>query len=301
MKVLGWILGAVLLISGCAAPTPAAVSTPTPTPTPTPTVEVEPEGRSLPSNLDECAPQNLTTIRGGKLTIGTDTPAYPPYFVDDDPTNGEGFESAVAYAIADGLGFEPKDVLWQKVPFNAAYAPGPKEFDFDINQISITEKREQDVEFSQPYYDVNFAVVALRKSSIADAASIDDLREARLGVLGSNAAGPLVNEIVQPTQSPQLFTDTTALRSALKAGVIDGVVVDLPTAYYLTAVELPRGKIVGQFPARAGDGGFGLVFQQGNPLVRCVDRVLDQLKASGELQDIQDRWLAGDIAPYFGP
>jgi polar amino acid transport system substrate-binding protein len=297
MKVLGWVLGSVLLVSGCAAPTPAAVSTPTPTPT----VEVEPEGGSLPSNLDECAPQNLTTLRSGKLTIGTDTPAYPPYFVDDDPTNGEGFESAVAYAIADGLGFEPKDVVWQQVPFNAAYAPGPKEFDFDINQISITEKRQRDVDFSQPYYDVNFAVVALRKSPIADVASIADLRGARLGVLSSNAAGPFVNEVVQPAQPPQLFTDTAALRSALKTGVIDGIAVDLPTAYYLTAVELPRGKIVGQFLARAGDGGFGLVFQQGNPLVRCVDRVLDQLKASGELQDIQNRWLAGDKAPYFGP
>lgn len=291
MKVIGWILGAVLLSSGCATPMPVAA--------PSPPATVELEARSAPSNLDECAPQNLTTILGGKLTIGTDTPAYPPYFVDDDPSNGEGFESAVAYAIAAGLGFEAKDVIWQKIPFNAAYAPGAKEFDFDINQISITKKREQDVDFSQPYYDVNFAVVALPKSPIAKATSGDDLMAARLGVLGSNAAGPFVTDAVRPQQPPRLFADTSALRAAMKSGEIDGAVVDLPTAYYLTAVELPRGKIVGQFPARGGDGGFGLVFQQGNPLVRCVDRVLDQLKSSGELQSIQDRWLAGDAAPYF--
>jgi polar amino acid transport system substrate-binding protein len=248
---------------------------------------------------DECAFENLTTISPGMLTIGTDTPAYPPYFVDDDPTNGEGFESAVAYAVASQLGFAPTDVKWEVVPFNTSYAPGDKNFDFDINQISITPERSEVVDFSDGYYAVNQAVVAFNDSPIAGATTIAELKEAKLGAQVGTTSLDFVTEVVQPTNEPYVFNDTNDAKSALQNGQIDGIVVDLPTAYYVTAAEFDDSKIVGQFEATAGGEEFGLLFQKGNPLVTCVNKALTTLKDSGELQEIQDAWLAGTTAPYF--
>lgn len=249
--------------------------------------------------VDECAFENLTTLTPGVLTIGTDTPAYPPYFVDDDPTNGEGFESAVAYAVADKLGFMPADVVWEVVPFNTSYAPGDKNFDFDINQISITPERAEVVDFSDGYYTVNQAVVAFNDSPIAGATTIAELKEAKLGAQVGTTSLDFVTEIVQPTNEPYVFNDTNDAKSALSNGQIDGIVVDLPTAYYVTAAEFENSKIVGQFAAQEGGEQFGLLFQKGNPLVTCVNKALTELKDSGELQTIQDTWLAGATAPYF--
>jgi polar amino acid transport system substrate-binding protein len=248
---------------------------------------------------DECAFENLTTISPGMLTIGTDTPAYPPYFVDDDPTNGEGFESAVAYAVATQLGFAPTDVKWEVVPFNTSYAPGEKNFDFDINQISITPERSEVVDFSDGYYAVNQAVVAFNDSPIAGATTIAELKEAKLGAQVGTTSLDFVTEVVQPTNEPYVFNDTNDAKSALQNGQIDGIVVDLPTAYYVTAAEFDDSKIVGQFEATAGGEEFGLLFQKGNPLVTCVNKALTTLKDSGELKEIQDAWLAGATAPYF--
>ena len=248
---------------------------------------------------DECAFENLTTISPGMLTIGTDTPAYPPYFVDDDPTNGEGFESAVAYAVAAQLGFAPTDIKWEVVPFNSSYAPGDKNFDFDINQISITPERSEVVDFSDGYYTVNQAVVAFNDSPIAGATTIAELKEAKLGAQVGTTSLDFVTEVVQPTNEPYVFNDTNDAKSALQNGQIDGIVVDLPTAYYVTAAEFDNSKIVGQFAATTGDEEFGLLFQKGNPLVTCVNKALATLKDSGELQEIQDAWLAGTTAPYF--
>ena len=248
---------------------------------------------------DECAPENLTTIDAGKLTVGTDTPAYPPYFVVDDPSNGEGFESAVTYAVAAGLGFDPTDVVWQVVPFNTSYAPGDKAFDFDINQISITKKRAKVVDFSDGYYTVNQAVIALKDSPIANATTLAELQAAKLGAQIGTTSLDFINDVVQPADQPYVYNDTNDAKSALQNGQIDGIVVDLPTAYYITAVEIPKGKIVGQFKAQEGGEQFGLLFAKGNPLVSCVNEVIDGLAASGELQSIQDEWLAGDVAPYF--
>lgn len=249
--------------------------------------------------IDECAFENLTTISPGMLTIGTDTPAYPPYFVDDDPTNGEGFESAVAYAVASQLGFAPTDVKWEVVPFNTSYAPGDKNFDFDINQISITPERSEVVDFSDGYYAVNQAVVAFNGSPIAGATTIAELKEAKLGAQVGTTSLEFVTDVVQPTNEPYVFNDTNDAKSALQNGQIDGIVVDLPTAYYVTAVEFDDSKIVGQFQATAAGEEFGLLLQKGNPLVTCVNRALTTLKDSGELQEIQDAWLAGTTAPYF--
>jgi polar amino acid transport system substrate-binding protein len=261
-------------------------------------VSVE-ESTSESAATDECAYENLTTINPGMLTVGTDTPAYPPYFSDDDPTNGEGFESAIAYAVGSQLGFAPMDVKWEVVPFNTSYAPGNKNFDFDINQISITPERAEVVDFSDGYYTVNQAVVALNDSPIAGATTITELKDAKLGAQVGTTSLSFVTEVVQPTDEPYVFNDTNDAKSALQNGQIDGIVVDLPTAYYVTAAEFDDSKIVGQFQAAAGGEEFGLLFQQGNPLVNCVNKALTTLKDSGELQEIQDAWLAGTSAPYF--
>ncbi|MFM8894034.1 MAG: ABC transporter substrate-binding protein [Actinomycetales bacterium] len=233
------------------------------------------------------------------MTIGTDSPAYPPYFVDDDPSNGEGFESAVAYAVAEGLGFAPQDVTWTVVPFNSSYAPGEKAFDFDINQISITPERAEVVDFSDGYYTVNQAVIALKDSPIAKATSLAELKGATLGAQVGTTSLDFITSVVQPTSDPQVFNDTNDAKNAMQNGQIDGIVVDLPTALYITAVEIPEGSIIGQFPAQEGGEQFGLLFEKGNPLVGCVNAVLADMTSSGDLQAIQEQCLVGDIAPYF--
>ena len=179
--------------------------------------------------------------------MATDKPAYPPYFEDNDPTNGKGFESAVAYAIADQLGYSPADVSWTVEPFNASYAPGPKDFDFDVNQISITPKRAEQVDFSSPYYEANQAVVALKDSDAAGATSLADLQNAKIGVQIGTTSLDAVNNVIQPSSDPQVFDTSNDVVSALKNGQVDVVVVDVPTAFYLTAAQVPQATTVGQF------------------------------------------------------
>ena len=253
------------------------------------------------ASTDACAPASLATVASGKLTIGTDKPAYPPYFVDDTPSNGKGFESAVAYAVADKLGFTKDQVSWSVVPFNNSYAPGKKNFDFDINQISITPERAAVVDFSDGYYTVNQAVVALKGSKIENAKTLADLQGAKLGAQVGTTSLLYIQNDIKPSAQPSVFNDTVGAEAALKNGQIDGLVVDLPTAYYITAAELDNSKIVGQFPAVDGPNAekFGMLFQKGNPLVACVNKALADLTASGELKQIQDQWLAGVDAPYF--
>jgi polar amino acid transport system substrate-binding protein len=279
---------AALLLASCAQ---ESTVTPPSAPVSAPASEAAP--------ADECGPENLTTVEAGKLTVGTDTPAYPPYFVDDDPSNGKGFESAIAYAVAAGLGLDATDVVWQVVPFNSSYAPGKKKFDFDINQISNTPKREKVVDFSDGYYTVNQAVVALKGSPIAEATTVEELKAAKLGAQVGTTSLDFITEVVKPTSDVQVFNDTNDAKSAMQNKQIDGLVVDLPTAYYVTAAEIEDSLIVGQFEAQEGGEEFGLLFQKGNPLVGCVNKVLAQLKSSGELKAIQDEWLAGTTAPYF--
>jgi polar amino acid transport system substrate-binding protein len=274
---------AALALAGCASEADTAAST----------------APASPSASLECSPEALQTLTPGTLTIGTDSPAYPPYFEDDDPSNGEGFESAVAYAVADQLGFTDDQVTWVTVPFNKSYAPGAKDFDFDINQISITPKRAKVVDFSNGYYTVNQAVVALEDSPIADATTLAELKDAKLGAQVGTTSLDFINEDIQPTQQPLVYNDTNDAKSALEAGQIDGIVVDLPTAYYVTAAEFENAKIVGQFPAQDGGEQFGLLMAKGSPLVGCVNQALAALDESGELQAIQDEWLVGEDAPYF--
>ena len=287
---------AVLLLASCAQESTSTAESSAPAAPASAPASAAASEAAVP---DECAPENLTTIDAGKLTVGTDTPAYPPYFVDDDPSNGEGFESAVTYAVAAGLGFDPTDVVWQVVPFNTSYAPGDKTFDFDINQISITKKRAKVVDFSDGYYTVNQAVVALKGSPIAKATTIAELKGAKLGAQVGTTSLDFITEVVKPDAEVQVFNDTNDAKNAMQNEQIDGLVVDLPTAYYVTAAEIEESLIVGQFKAQEGGEEFGLLFQKGNPLVGCVNKVLAELKASGELKAIQDEWLAGKTAPYF--
>jgi polar amino acid transport system substrate-binding protein len=247
--------------------------------------------------LSDCTPDSLETLSSGTLTIGTDKPAYPPYFEDNDPTNGKGFESAVAYAIADQLGFSEDQVEWTVVPFNSSYAPGPKDFDFDINQISITPKRAQQVDFSTPYYTADQAVVTLKDSDYADATSLEELKGATFGVQIGTTSLDAVNEVIQPDGDPQVFDTSNDVVSALKQGQVDAVVVDTPTALYLTAVQVPDAKIVGEFAAPGGDE-WGALLAKDSPLTDCVSAAVEELQSSGELDQIQEEWInsAGGVA-----
>ena len=286
--------------SAASAETSAAAETSAPAETAAPAETSAPaESVAATEVLDECSKENLTLINPGMLTIGTDSPAYPPYFVDDEPSNGQGFESAVAYAVAEGLGFAPNEVSWVTVPFNSSYAPGEKNFDFDINQISITPKRQKVVDFSDGYYSVNQAVVALKDSPLAGATTLAELQASKLGAQVGTTSLAYITDVVQPAEKPYVFNDTNDAKSALRNGQIDAIVVDLPTAFYITAVEIPKGQIIGQLPAPADAEQFGMLFAKGNPLVTCVNAVLADMKASGELQAIQDEWLTGASAPFF--
>ncbi len=240
-----------------------------------------------------CAREDLTTVSDGVLTVATDSPAYPPYVIDDDPTNGEGFESAVAYAIADRLGFAPEEVTWIRVPFNATYAPGPKTFDFDVNQVSISEERRQGADFSEPYYTTPQGVLVAGDSEFADATTLADLAEARIGVQVGTTSLDAVTEVIAPTTQPQVFNDSNDVVRALKNGQVDAIVTDLPTTIYLRDAEVEGSVLVGQFAAPGGDD-WGAVLEKDSPLTECVSQAIISLRDSGELQEITDRWIGAE-------
>ncbi len=250
-----------------------------------------------------CAKANLNLVSGGKLTVGTDNPAFPPWFGGtppkgsswkvSDPNSGKGFESAVAYAVGAKLGFKRTEVEWVYVPFAKSYAPGKKSFDFDINQISYLPARARVVDFSDSYYDVNQSLVVRKGTPIARAKSIADLKKYKLGVqIGTTSYNYIVKQI-KPDSSPKVYDSNDKAVFALKAKQIDGLVVDLPTAFYVTAVQVPNSKIQGQFP-KVGNSPehFGMSFQKGNSLVACVNKALKAMKADGTLKKIQQTWLS---------
>jgi polar amino acid transport system substrate-binding protein len=239
---------------------------------------------------NQCTKAKLKTTTPGTLTVATDKPAFPPYFEDNDPTNGKGFESAVAYAIAKRLGYAPGDVKWTTEPFNASYAPGPKKFDFDVNQISITPARAKQVDFSTPYFTAPQALVALKSSQAAKAASLGDVQNAKLGVQIGTTSLDAVQQVVKPSSQPKVFNDSNDVVTALKQKQVDAVVVDLPTAFFLTAAQVPSAKIVGQFSAPGGDR-WGALLAKGSPLTQCVSRAVADLRESGQLQALQQRWM----------
>ena len=247
-----------------------------------------------------CAKGSLNLVHTGQLTVGTDNPAYPPWFGGkekapwkvSDPNSGQGFESAVAYAVAGKLGFAKNEVKWIVVPFNTSYAPGPKKFDFDINEISYTPARAKVVDFSGSYYDVNQAIVVKKGTKIASAKSIADLKPYKLGVQIGTTSYEFIKDHIKPSKQPAVYDTNDAAVAALKNGQTDALVVDLPTAFYVTAAQVPNSEILGQFATSATGEHFGMVFQKGNSLVHCVDNALSELKSAGTLKQIQDKWLA---------
>ena len=246
-----------------------------------------------------CDKGDLNLVNSGELTVGTDNPAFPPWFGGSekapwkvsDPRSGEGFESAVAYAVADKLGFAKDEVKWVVVPFNTSFAPGPKKFDFDINQISFKPARAKAVDFSDSYYNVSQSIVVVKGTKIATAKSIADLKPYKLAAQIGTTSYDFIKDNIQPSKQPAVFDTNDAAVQALKNKQIDGLVVDLPTAFYVTAVQVPNGTILGQFESTTGEH-FGMVFAKGTSLVKCVNDALAELKSDGTLQQIQDKWLA---------
>ncbi|GAB7052231.1 ABC transporter substrate-binding protein [Catenuloplanes indicus JCM 9534] len=239
-----------------------------------------------------CDPASLKTLTAGKLTIGTDQPAYEPWFSDDKPESGEGFESAVAYAVATELGYTKENVVWTRVRFDSAIAPGPKTFDIDINQFSITEERRKAVDFSSPYYLVRQAIVAKNSSPVAGVTDLAGLKDAKLGAQVGTTSYQVITDLVKPSQQAQVFNSNDDAKQALENGTIDGLVVDLPTAFYMTAAELTDAKIVGQMPQVGVPEQFGIVLDQGSPLTGCVSQAVDALRTDGTLTTLEKQWLA---------
>jgi polar amino acid transport system substrate-binding protein len=249
-----------------------------------------------------CEKGSLNLVHSGQLTVGTDNPAFPPWFGGSekspwkvsDPYSGQGYESAVAYAVANKLGFAKREVKWIVVPFNTSFAPGPKKFDFDINQISFKPARAGAVDFSDSYYNVHQALVVVKGTPIASATSIAALKPYKFGAqLGTTSYDYIVNNI-KPEKKPAVFDTNDAAVAALKNKQIDGLVVDLPTAFYISAVQVPNGKILGQFPTVGTPEHFGMVFEKGNSLVRCVNDALTTLRGDGALTSLEAKWLQAD-------
>ncbi|MFE2585043.1 ABC transporter substrate-binding protein [Streptomyces sp. NPDC059378] len=261
-----------------------------------PQPETDASAKSSGSTGSSCAKGKLATKTSGKLTIATDQPAYEPWFKEDDPSDGEGFESAVAYAVAKKLGYGEDAVAWERVPFNKAFAPGEKTFDFDINQVSISNERRKAVDFSSGYYDVRQAVIALKGSPAAKANGIADLKGLKLGAQVGTTSLDYIEDVVKPTRDAAVYGKNDQAKSALKNGQVDAIVVDLPTAFYITAAEVTDAEIVGQFENRGGaPEQFGLVLDKGSALTSCVTDAVDALRKDGTLAKIEQRWLSDAV------
>ena len=234
----------------------------------------------------------LATITEGKLTVGTGLPAYEPWVVGDKPESGEGFEAAVAYAVAKQLGFDAEDVVWVRTTFDEAIAPGAKNFDFNLQQYSITDERKKSVDFSSPYYQTTQTVITVAGSKAASAKSVADLKGLVIGAATGTTSFAAIESVIKPTAGAKAFNSNDDAKAALAAGQVDAIVVDLPTALYLTAVELDGGKIVGQLAGAASGDEFGLVLDKGSKLTAKVTAAVDALRADGTLQKLADKWLA---------
>ena len=258
-----------------------------------------------------CDPAGLPLEEEGTLTVATGEPVFEPWMVDDDPSNGEGYESALVYSLAEEMGFAEGDVTWVRTGFDESIAPGDKPYDFNIQQYSITPERDEVVDFSDGYYEVEQALVAAQDSPVADASAVAELRSARLGAAIGTTSLDYAVEVIAPEQQVQVFDDNAAAKAAFDAGQVDGLVFDLPTAYYVTAVEIPDAAIVGVLPRTGasgageaagseGTGGaeeLGMLFEEGSELVPCVNEALAALRDDGTLEALEEQWLsqAGDI------
>jgi len=246
-----------------------------------------------------CTKDTLKVRTPGTLTVGTDKPAYAPWFVDDNPANGKGYESAVAYAVAEKLGFARADVTWTTASFSSVIAPGPKTFDFDINQVSITDERRKNIDFSSGYYDVTQAVVTVKGSKAAGAKGLADLAGLKIGAQVGTTSLKAIEEIIKPSAKAAVFNTNDDAKLALANGTIDAIVVDLPTALFLSAVGtkdggLDNGVLIGQLGGSSSKTEqFGLVLDKGSPLTECVSQAVDALREGGTLTKLESQWLTG--------
>jgi polar amino acid transport system substrate-binding protein len=301
----GCLALAALLLTACAAAAPStSVGNPSAVASPSTPAASESAASESPSEAaisPECMADQLELATAGQLTIGTDNPAFPPWFGGDppadesweitDPHSGEGYESAVAYAIAEQLGFTQDEVEWTYVPFDNSYAPGEKDFDFDINQISYTPERAESVDFSDSYYDVNQAVIAVNGTDITEVTSLAELKAFKLGAPIGTTSYQYIVDNIQPDQEPAVYNTLSDGVAALDSGNIDGLVVDLPTAYYATAAEMEDGAIVGSFPTVGEQEYFGVVLEKDSPLTDCVNEAIAVLRSDGTLDDLEAEWL----------
>ncbi|MFP5332850.1 MAG: ABC transporter substrate-binding protein [Acidimicrobiia bacterium] len=255
-------------------------------------------GSNDPNNGDSCEIEDLQLVNEGVLTIATGEPAFPPYVIDNDPANKQGFEAAVAYAVANEMGFTDDQVEWVRTTFDEGIAPGPKTFDFNLQQYSITEEREQVVDFSDPYYETSQALVGYADSAVVGATSIDDLKGFKLGAQIGTTSLAYIENVIQPDEPAAVYDDNVAAKAALDAGQVDAIVFDLPTAYYVTAVEIEGSQIIGvlETPDDSADY-FGLLMQNDSPIRNCVNAAIGRLREAGTLDALAEEWMqsGGDI------
>ena len=252
------------------------------------------DGKNTPDSAS-ASEGSLKTVTPGKLTIATGEPAYSPWVENNDPASGKGFEAAVAYAVAGKLGFANADVVWVRSTFDAAVAPGAKDWDFNLQQFSITEERRNAVDFSSPYYTTAQAVVTLKGSPVSGATTVAELKSALLGAQTGTTSHRMLTETVAPTTAPSVFNNSQDTVQALKGGQVDAIVVDLPTALYLVAAELDGGVVVGQFADTSGGDQFGLVLPKGSALTAAVTGAVDALRADGTLDSLTKTWLSETV------
>ena len=276
------LLTAAATLAGCA-------------PTDSSTTTASPAGSASASASASCAPADLATKTAGTFTVGTDSPAYEPWFAGNKPSNGKGYESAVAYAVAEKLGYPKDKVKWVTASFNSVIQPGKnKKFDVDINQFSITAKRKKAVDFSSGYYDVTQAVITTGRSKAASVTTLSGLKDLKLGAQVGTTSYDAIQDVIKPSKTAAVFDTNDAAKLALANGQVDAIVVDLPTALYLAAAEIKGGKVVGQLPATPGAGAteqFGMVLAKGSPLTSCVSGAVDALRTDGTLATLQQQWL----------
>ena len=304
-------LGALVLVALLAAACSGTAASASPSGAPSAASSIAPS--VAPSATpDTCAPANLTLKTAGALTIGSDNPAYPPYFAASspnpspwelgDPTNGQGFEAAVAYAVADAMGFSKDKVAWQVTAFNNATGPGAKDFDLYIQEVSYSADRAQAVDLSDGYYDVAQSVVAVKGNKLATTTSIAALKDFQFGAQVGTTSLSVINTVINPSKAAKIYDTNNAAIEALKNGQIDGLVVDLPTAFYVTGYpQVENSVIVGQFTLATGEH-FSLVLDKGSSITPCVNAAIAKIKADGSLAKLTQEWLADKAsAPLFQP
>ncbi len=314
-RTLSFVTALAVLVAACngagasVAPSEAPSTAPSVAPSEAPSVAPS-------ASADACAKESLALTTAGTLTIGADNPAFPPYFQPPaegqtgtdpwelgDPNNGQGFEAAVAIEIAERLGFAGGEVTWIPVPFNNAIQPGDKDFDLYLTQVSYSAERAEAVDLSVGYFDLVQSVVGLADNPIASVTTVAGLKDVKLGAPVGTTSLTYITEIIQPTQEPNVYDTLDAAIQAVLAGQIDGVVVDLPTAFFVTAVQLENGKIIGSLPTAAGQEveHFSVVLDLDSPLTPCVDAAIEAMRADGTLQAITDEWITGSGAPALTP